>query len=142
MLGYVPKQWLVNAENQRDILRDNYKMVEGLCNPHTEVNKRRLQIWSKTVRTEAKNICDICDYPESLEDSENKSKQRYLTAHHLYDKNIHPSLMYVPENGVCLCNLCHNSFHAKYSQKSHCTPKMYEKFRHWKQGQITLGVKD
>lgn len=108
-------------------------------------NKDRLQIWSKTVRDEANNICDICNFQEDKTKPKNFSKinsSNFLTAHHLYDKKVHPSLMYIPENGICICNECHTSFHKKYTNASHCTPKMYQKFKLWKQGQIILGIKD
>jgi hypothetical protein len=146
-LNYVPKQWLDKKTAERDKLQDANKVYEALLNTNLQ-DKARLATWSKNVRANAKHICDICCFtdiglPKDLSrDKHGKRVQNFLTAHHLYDKSIHPTLMYIPENGVCLCNECHVSFHSKYTSKSHCTPSMYQKFKHWKQGQITLGIKD
>lgn len=89
----------------------------------------RLKNWSDIVRKEAGYKCDICNSNDNL------------SAHHLYDKSTHTSLMYIPDNGVCLCNTCHEAFHKKYTSKSHCTPKMYEKFKIIRKIELNL-IKD
>ena len=78
-------------------------------------NLKKLQQWSKRVREVGK--CDICQSEEKL------------TAHHLWDKKSHPTLMYQDENGVCLCEKHHNKFHRVYSGTTQVTPKMYNKFK-------------
>lgn len=144
-IGYVPKSWLDTRTLERDNVIQANKLYDKLLNI-TNPDKNRLKKWSETVRKEGNHTCDICSFVEDKSTPKDFSGKNgpvnFLTAHHLYDKNIHPSLMYVPENGVCLCNKCHNSFHSKYTQKSHCTPKMYEMFKHFKQGQLILGIRD
>jgi len=78
-------------------------------------SKTKLRAWSKRVREVGQ--CDVCESSEKL------------TAHHLYDKNTHSTLKYQDENGVCLCETCHNNFHKMYTAASQTTPKQYEKFK-------------
>lgn len=80
-----------------------------------ELDKDKLYAWAQRVKEIGK--CDICESTENL------------SAHHLWDKKTHPSLVYQDENGVCLCVTCHNAFHKRYTVKSHVTPSMYNKFK-------------
>ena len=80
-----------------------------------KLDKNKLRDWSKRVRKVQE--CDICGTPDNL------------TAHHLWDKRMHPTLMYQDENGVCLCTKHHNGFHKEYTSKSHTSPAMYNKYR-------------
>jgi 5-methylcytosine-specific restriction endonuclease McrA len=84
-------------------------------------DKIKLKAWAARVRDSGK--CDICESTNNL------------SAHHLWDKKTHPSLMYQDQNGVCLCTECHNQFHAMYTAKSHVTPAMYQKFKIIKQNE-------
>lgn len=120
-----------------------YKIKTNIIEKPTKVkDEDRLKQWAETVKKEFKYKCDICEFDGTSKIKDFRNGIKYITAHHLYDKSTHPSLMYIPENGVCLCNSCHEGFHAKYTSKSHCTPKMYEKFKIYTQGQITLGIKE
>jgi len=94
----------------------------------TEQDPNKLRAWSLRVREVGK--CDCCESTENL------------TAHHLWDKNTHPTLMYQDENGVCLCSDCHNAFHRTYTAKSQTTPAQYYKFKTKKLGDKILGIKD
>ena len=78
-------------------------------------SKAKLKAWSLRVRKIGK--CDVCENAENL------------SAHHLYDKNTHPTLRYQDENGVCLCITCHNNFHKMYTGASQTTPSQYNKFK-------------
>lgn len=78
-------------------------------------NKTKLKSWSLRVRKIGK--CNVCGNTENL------------SAHHLYDKNTHPTLKYQDENGVCLCITCHNNFHKMYTSASQTTPSQYNKFK-------------
>ena len=78
-------------------------------------DKEKLRKWSLRVREIGQ--CDCC------------TSIKNLTAHHLWDKKTHPSLMYQDENGVCLCSECHNNFHKMYTSRTHTTPAMYSIFK-------------
>jgi hypothetical protein len=46
-----------------------------------------------------------------------------LTAHHLYDYKRYPSYRTSPDNGVCLCKVCHEEFHSSLGgYHAGCTP--------------------
>lgn len=128
----------IRLTNQEKQLRDNlknFKQIKGQYQrlqdkvkkgkDKEEVEKtiehikksdpRLLKIWSIDIRKVGK--CDICD-----------SKQK-LTAHHIYDKHNHPSLMYNRDNGVCLCDKCHKGFHAKYPELNENTPSQYRNYK-------------
>jgi 5-methylcytosine-specific restriction endonuclease McrA len=104
----IPKKLDFDKNNYLKDLQKALKEVKTL-------EKQKLQAWSKRVRTVGK--CDICN------------TTKHLTAHHLWDKHTHPSLAYQDENGVCLCNKCHNKFHTTYTQASQTTPHQYEIFK-------------
>jgi len=95
--------------SEKDVIIQKYKKMLP------EKDQDKLQAWSKRIRQIGK--CDICESVENL------------TAHHLWDKNRHPTLMYQDENGVCLCLDCHNAFHKHYNQATQTTPAMYQKFK-------------
>ena len=80
-----------------------------------KIDPKKLRAWALRVRELGE--CDICGTPSKL------------TAHHSWDKRMHPTLMYQDENGVCLCETHHNGFHKKYTSKSHTTPAMYIKYK-------------
>ena len=88
------------------------------------IDTKKLRAWSLRVREIGE--CDICKSPDKL------------TAHHLYDKRMHPTLMYQDENGVCLCETHHNGFHKQYTSKSHTTPAMYNKYKMGTESAILL----
>jgi len=104
----------------RDKESQIYKLREEIDKKHKKTNRfipdtAKLKAWSKRVREVGK--CDCCGSTDKL------------TAHHLWDKNTHGSLMYQDENGVCLCLSCHNKFHKTYTSKSQVTPKLYNIFK-------------
>lgn len=78
---------------------------------------KKLSLWSASVKELYGNKCDICSSPNSL------------TAHHLYSKTKHPTLMYMVDNGVCLCEDCHILFHKEYPDVQEITHKSYSTFR-------------
>ena len=59
-------------------------------------NSWSLQIWSKVVRDNANNKCEICGETDDLR------------AHHVLPKSEYPEQALDPLNGVCLCERCHN----------------------------------
>ncbi len=95
-------------------------------NPHEKsTDQLKLKMWGDRIKST--NSCDICSSRESL------------TAHHLWDKKTHPTLMYQDENGVCLCTKHHSEFHKKYTSTSQVTPKQYNDFKILKQTRIHMG---
>lgn len=110
---------LADAVARYDILErtklDMKKNKKGNSKDDASVSK--LKNWSLRVKQAFGNKCDICEATKNL------------TAHHLWDKSTHPTLMYQDENGVCLCMKCHNGFHATFTSMTHCTPKMYQKYK-------------
>jgi len=116
------KELRVQKNSLEEELKELQEVVETV---RPEINKDKLTKWSKRVKAIGK--CDICSSTDNL------------TAHHLWDKKNHPSLIYQDENGVCLCTKCHNAFHNTYTQKSHCTPSIYNKFKIKRQTEINMG---
>jgi predicted restriction endonuclease len=106
--------------------------------PNKVKDEDRLKTWAEIVKTEYKHKCDICNFDGTSKIKDFRNGIKYVTAHHLYDKSTHPSLMYIPENGVCICNECHKGFHTKYTSKSHCTPRMYEKFKNFRRAELIM----
>ena len=66
--------------------------------------KRADALWSKIVRDRAGNKCELC------------GGQTMLQAHHMITKGCCGFLRYSLENGMCLCQGCHYTFHNKDSQ--------------------------
>ncbi len=116
-----------SCQEEISILKDAIKRTEMLYRKQQGIVKvqiSKLKVWTLRVREVGK--CDIC------------GSTKKLTAHHLYDKNTHPTLMYQAENGVCLCETCHNGFHKKYTSKSHVIPSMYQKYKIMMQNEILI----
>ena len=65
--------------------------------------------WRKVVLKNDNYICQNCGATDSLE------------AHHIHPQSFNPHLRYIPENGVTLCNVCHDGAHtygSKYFKPS------------------------
>lgn len=122
----------LKKEHKEKNVENKNKPSNNISSKLSKAKVERLKEWAKRVKEAANYTCDICN--------EKKSKE-LITAHHLYDKSNHPSLMFQDENGVCLCSDCHNAFHAKYTVKSHCTPAIYQKFKIFRQAEFILTKK-
>lgn len=107
----------VSKLNKKVSLHDkNYlKQLRSALSEINDLQNEKLKNWSKRVREVGQ--CDICE------------SEKYLTAHHLWDKHTHPTLAYQDENGVCLCRTCHEGFHKEYTQKSQTTPALYKIYK-------------
>ena len=62
--------------------------------------KMALMAWSKTVRKRDK-VCQVCGSDNGLQ------------AHHIIHRSKHPELSFNINNGITLCNRCHNESHNK-----------------------------
>lgn len=82
-------------------------------------NSTKMYEWSSKVKEKANFRCDICNFIGT------KSE---LEAHHLYPKHIHVSMMYLVDNGVCLCKECHKGLHDEQPTDT-MTHLSYLKFR-------------
>ncbi|MEA2020080.1 MAG: hypothetical protein U9N59_16755 [Campylobacterota bacterium] len=98
-------------------LKQNNKDLKKSLNK-LQLNPAKLQKWSKAVREAGGHKCDICG----------STDKEQLSSHHLYDKSSHPTLAFVVENGVVLCDFHHKDFH-KTCQQVECTPQSYQKYK-------------
>ncbi len=74
-----------------------------------------LKNWSKEVRKG--KVCDCCTSSEKL------------TAHHLWPKSKFPELALEVDNGVVLCEKCHNEYHKHWVDVENTTPVTYQQFK-------------
>ena len=108
-----------NARRNRDTQKRDIKKltdtIEELRKKIPEADREKLTKWARRVKQVGR--CDVC------------GSSKDLTAHHLWDKKSHFTMMYQDENGVCLCDVCHKAFHRMYKLSMQTTPKMYQKFK-------------
>jgi predicted HNH restriction endonuclease len=76
----------------------------------------RAVVWAQKIKDRDKQICQVC--------------QKYgvaLHSHHLNSWDIFIDQRYDPENGICLCSNCHETFHSIYG-KGRNTYKQFLQF--------------
>lgn len=73
--------------------------------------------WAKTVKEKCNFICVICG----------SRKSGTLTSHHLNGYDTFPKERLLVENGVCLCEGCHVSFHKRFGYGLN-TQEQFERF--------------
>lgn len=73
--------------------------------------------WSKDIKIRDEFRCRICNRINV-----------YLESHHLNSWATYPDQRYSLENGVCLCQRCHQLFHATF-QKAGCTAYQFRQFQ-------------
>lgn len=82
--------------------------------------------WSKDVKTKANYTCDCCGQVGGD-----------LRSHHLDNFKNNPKLRYDLNNGVCLCESCHNEFHSHMGgTKMSCTAQDYYEWKQIKQEEL------
>lgn len=101
---------------KRDISREQWN---GFI---TEENTRARQspegkAWTYDVLVKSNFTCDKC-----------KERGGSLHAHHLNGFNKFPEQRLDPENGVCLCSSCHDTFHNTYGRGDN-TVDQYNEFK-------------
>ena len=76
--------------------------------------------WTKQVKEQANYTCDCCG-----------KRGGNLHSHHLNDYHSHKELATDVDNGVCLCEHCHTTFHTKHMGHSRipCTEQDYKEFK-------------
>jgi 5-methylcytosine-specific restriction endonuclease McrA len=71
--------------------------------------------WAKQVKSRDNFCCQVC------------SKEGvYLESHHLWSWSAYPEKRYDIENGICLCQKCHQHFHAIFG--TNCTEYDFNQF--------------
>jgi len=75
------------------------------------------RLWTYDVLAKSNFTCDKC-----------QARGGSLVAHHLNGFNSFPDQRLLPENGICLCEDCHEEFHEKYGRGDN-TVKQYEEFK-------------
>lgn len=73
--------------------------------------------WTYDVLVKSNFTCDKCQV-----------RGGSLQAHHLNAFNSFPDQRFLPDNGICLCEDCHEEFHEKYGRGDN-TAKQYEEFK-------------
>jgi hypothetical protein len=82
-------------------VKKKYRKLDELDYEY-KLNSMKIGEWSTKVKEKAKFHCDCCGF---------RGTKSELEAHHLYPKHKHVSMMYVVDNGVCLCRRCHFDLH-------------------------------
>ena len=145
-LDYIPKKYLHQSRAKTREAKETLKNVRAELSVNNAeraslkkevkklktinlltLNTSKLQNWAKKVKKH--KICDICDKIGVP-----------MTAHHLWAKSKHPTLAYERVNGVCLCLLCHNGYHEKYTHIEDCNPYTYNEYKTDYQNKIRLEV--
>jgi len=67
-----------------------------------------LNSWSKTIRAQHNNTCQICHSPAQI-------------SHHIIHKSKYPALSLNIHNGIALCRSCHNEVHGWKTTKMNKT---------------------
>ena len=73
--------------------------------------------WTYDVLAKSNFTCDKCQV-----------RGGSLHAHHLNGFNSFPNQRFLPDNGICLCEDCHDVFHAQFG-KGDNTSEQYEEFK-------------
>jgi hypothetical protein len=88
-------------------LAQEYKEIIKLTNGN--VNSLKLKKWSDGVK-KRDGKCMRCGNTEKL------------SSHHIYEKNLHKTLTYEIDNGITLCDGCHQGYHKKYDSMGSSKP--------------------
>ena len=101
---------------------NHYRWNSNLTDEERELQSTRgglweVKLWRRNVFERDNYICDIC-----------KRKGGMLNAHHLNSWNTHVDERLSLENGLTLCEKCHNNFHQKFG-KGNNTKAQYIEYK-------------
>ena len=103
--------------------RDNFHADPQYKNYTGIRNEAGYNKWKKEVALKFDNTCCVC------------LSQEKIVFHHLFSYKYYPDLRTDKDNGVCLCEICHNNFNDLYSNA--CTLKQFISFRDEYKGKPT-----
>lgn len=67
--------------------------------------------WSKSIKEKYNYTCQKCNKVGGI-----------LKSHHIYPWHSHHELRYDLNNGICLCETCHWTYHKTYGKHENCNP--------------------
>ena len=108
-----PEKKLIKEKNPRWIGDAKYKRDERATLEYNE--------WRKQVFNRDNYTCKCCGMKRISAD------QPSLNAHHIYNFADNPNLRTDINNGITLCEICHNNFHKKYG-KNNTTANQLKEF--------------
>lgn len=92
------------AKDNPDIIlkniRNHLKRIANINNIKWYELVDQLKGWSKIIHEDSNQTCIICGNPSTQ-------------AHHILHKAKYPTLAFNRNNGIALCDLCHNQVHGK-----------------------------
>lgn len=112
---------------------NHYLWKQELSNEDRKNNRNRrcnleYTLFIRTVLNRDKCICYKCG----------KTKNGHMVVHHLYNYADYPELRTDINNGVCLCEDCHNIFHRIYGKSKNTK----EQFEEWINNSLNLSEKE
>lgn len=89
----------------------------------TPINKRirqglEFRLWRKAIFERDNFTCQRC-----------KQKGGRLHPHHIFNFADYPEMRFAIDNGITLCDRCHNEFHKKYGKKNNTKEQLEEFFK-------------
>lgn len=95
---------LSNINTPRKETHWNWK--EGISEKHSQITKGvEWRLWREAVYKRDKWICQKC-----------KEHRNDLRPHHILNFSTHIELRFAIDNGITLCEKCHNEFHKIYGK--------------------------
>lgn len=123
--GMSMKEYMQTKEYKRKISKANSGKNNGMykkeLSDEHRVKTRGMfgyKKWSKEVRERDNHTCKIC--------GKAKDDVGMMVAHHLDSYDTHEELRLDLDNGITLCNSCHNKFHNKYKGQKTTKEQFYK----------------
>lgn len=112
---------IVKLESYCDISHKVNFYELGSKIPYSQIDRcsKESREWTKNVKERDNYICQCCG----------SNKKRGMAAHHILGWAIHEDKRYDLDNGICLCEKCHNpflkgSFHQSYGTRNNTTEQL------------------
>jgi hypothetical protein len=110
------RQNIKGSCTQRDILLEDFDCFSSPENTRIRQSPEG-RLWTYDVLAKSNFTCDKCQV-----------RGVSLVAHHLNGFNSFPDKRFLPENGICLCEDCHEIFHTQFG-KGDNTSEQYQEFK-------------